>query len=174
MFNIIKASLFKLFRDRTFHVTAIIGIVLAGLIIGINALIGNLKGENMFLTVATPGSNFGLTIPINLIVFTVGEFTYGTIRNKIIAGLSKTKIYFGLFVTGLVFTFLLIGIYSALVIGISSAVGGFNIEAIGGVQFVLSYIAYTVCTYIFITAISVFFAALIRGIGGANSVVISC
>lgn len=172
MFNLIKASLFKLFRDRTFQVTAIIGAVLAALIILINLGIGSLKGESLFLSVANPGSNFGLTIPINLIVFTVGEFTYGTVRNKIIAGLSKAKIYCGLFITGLVFTFILMGAYVAIIVGISSAVGGFNADIIGGAKFVGCYIAYVTCEYIFITAVSVFFATLIRQIGGANSIVI--
>ncbi len=172
MFNIIKASLFKLFRDRTFHVTAIIGFVLAFLMIGVNALIGMSNGQRFFLTAITPGNSFGLTIPINLIVFTVGEFTYGTVRNKIIAGLSKAKIFLGLFVTGLVFTFILTAGYSLLVIGVSSIIGGFDADAIGGMNFILCYIAYMICAYIFITAVSVFFATLVRNIGGSNTIVI--
>ena len=172
MLNLIKASLYKLFRDKTFLVTAIIGVVLAAFMVLINYGIGALKGETMFMSTATPGSNFGLAVPINLIVFTVGEFTYGTVRNKIIAGLSKTKIYFGLFITGLVFTFILMGTYSLLVVGGSSLISGCDIEAIGGIKFILCYIAYVICDYIFITALSVFFASLIRSIGGAISIVI--
>lgn len=172
MLNIIKASLFKLFRDRTFHVTAIIGGVIALLTLGINALTRTLNGNSLFLNALTPSNSFGLTIPINLIVFTVGEFTFGTIRNKIIAGLSKTKIYFGLFITGLVFTFILAGAYALILIGIGTIVGGFNLNAFGGIEFVLCYIAYIICIYVFITAISVFFASLIRQIGGSNTIVI--
>ena len=172
MGNIIKASLFKLFRDRTFIVTAIIGVVLAGLTLLVSALAQMCNGQSFFLSAVTPGSNFGLTIPINLVVFTVGEFTYGTVRNKIIAGLSKTKIYFGLFVTGLVFTFILLTSYCIILVGIGSLIGGFNAEAIGGVKFVLLYLAYIICTYVFITALSVFFAALVRTIGGSITIVI--
>ena len=172
MLNIIRASLYKLFRDRTFIVTAVIGVILALLMIGINSLANTLNGESLFLSAITPGANFGLTIPINLIVFTVGEFTYGTVRNKIIAGLSKTKIYLGLFITGLVFTFILAGGYAALLIGVGSAIGGFNAEAIGGSQFIICYIVYVICSYTFITALSLFFAALFRQIGGAIALVI--
>ena len=38
MHNLIKASLFKLFRDRTFIVTAIIGVIIAFFMIGASAL----------------------------------------------------------------------------------------------------------------------------------------
>lgn len=172
MLNIIRASLFKLFRDRTFQVTAIIGVVIAALTLGVNALVQTANGHTFFLSALTPGSNFGLTIPINLIVFTVGEFTFGTIRNKIIAGLNKTKIYFGLFITGLVFTFILGGAYALILIGLGSAIGGFDVSKIGGVNFALCYTAYVVCTYIFITALSVFFASLFRQIGGSIAVTI--
>ena len=172
MLNIIKASLYKLFRDRTFIVTAIIGLFIAALLILIRVGTKSCTGEYFFVSASTPGSNYGITIPINLIVFTVGEFTYGTIRNKVIAGLSKTKIYVGLFITGLVFTFILIGGYSAILIAIGSIIGGFNAAAIGGVEFILPYLAYVVCEYIFITAISIFFSVLFRQIGGANTIVI--
>ena len=172
MHNLIKASLYKLFRDKTFIVTAIIGVVLAALILGINALTESLSGNSMLLGVSSPGSNFGLTIPVNLVVFTVGEFTYGTVRNKIIAGLSKTKIFFGLYITGLVFTFILFFGYALITVGIASLAGGFNAEAIGGIEFILPYIAYIILSYAFITAISIFFSVLIRQIGGSITIVI--
>lgn len=172
MINLIKASLFKLFKDRTFHITAIVGGVLAILLIGIRYLSKECNGQSFFLNSLTPGSSFGLTIPINLIVFTVGEFTYGTVRNKIIAGISKAKVYIGLFITGLVFTFILAAAFSILTIGISSLIGGFNLESIGGSRFALSYVAYVVCSYIFVTALSIFFATIFRQIGGSNTIVI--
>ena len=172
MFNIIKASLFKLFRDKTFHITAIIGTVLALLIIAFSALTESLNGHSLFLSAFIPSNNFGLTIPINLIAFTVCEFTYGTIRNKIIAGLSKTKIYIGLFITGLVFTFILAIYYGAIIIGLSSAIGGFDASKIGGVNFVLCYLAYTVATYVLVSSLSVFFASIFRQIGGSITIVI--
>lgn len=177
MHNLIKASLFKLFRDRTFIVTAIIGVIIAFFMIGASALskilsngVDFITGESSFLTTLTPGNSFGLTIPINLVVFTVGEFTYGTVRNKIIAGISKTKIYFGLYITGLVFTFILALGYSLITIGLTSLISGFNPYNIGGAKFIIFYIANIVLTYTFVTAVSVFFASLIRNIGGSITI----
>ena len=177
MHNLIKASLFKLFRDRTFIVTAIIGVIIALIMIGVSALgkfltdgIEIINGESSFLTALTPGNSFGLTIPINLVVFTVGEFTYGTVRNKIIAGLSKTKVYFGLFITGLVFTFILAAGYALITIGFTSLITGFDPDSIGGTRFIIFYIINVVLTYTFVTAASVFFASVIRNIGGSITV----
>lgn len=116
MINIIRASIFKLFKDWTFRITLFVGLGLAALLIGIQAGIGQLNGQSMLLAAASPSSNFGLTVPINLVVFTVSEFTFGTIRNKIIAGHSKFKIYTGLFLTGLVFTFSLMLVYLGVIV----------------------------------------------------------
>lgn len=172
MFNILKASLYKLFRDRTFHVTAIIGVVLAGFMALIGVLTKSISGESTFLSSFSLGTGFGLTVPINLIVFTVGEFTYGTVRNKIIAGFSKGKIYAGLFLTGLVFTFILVTVYVGVSLAIATAVGGFDGTKIGGASFILTYIAFAIITYVFTTAFAVFIAASIRTIGGSISIVV--
>jgi ABC-type transport system involved in multi-copper enzyme maturation permease subunit len=172
MINIIKASIFKLFRDKTFQITMIIG---GGMVVMMSLLyyaIDNLSGNYALLVSTAPGSNFTLTVPINLIVFTVGEFTYGTIRNKVIAGISKTKIYLGLFITGLLFTFILVTAYVSLMVAVGSIVGGFDPSKIGGGQFIGLYIVYTICTFVFVTALSVFFASLIRAIGGSTPIVI--
>ncbi len=172
MFNILKASLFKLFRDRTFHITAIIGVVLAGLMAVIGALTKSLTGESTFLTSFSLSNGFGLTIPINLIIFTVGEFSFGTVRNKIIAGFSKGKIYAGLFLTGLVFTFLLVTTYVGVSLAIATSVGGFNGAKIGGASFILTYIAFAIVTYLFTTSFAIFIASSIRGVGGSISIVV--
>ena len=172
MFNIIRASLFKLFKDWTFRITMMVGIGLAGLLIAINAGIGQLNGQSMLLSGVSPSQNFGLTVPINLVVFTVSEFTFGTIRNKIIAGHPKFKIYTGLFLTGLVFTFSLMIVYLGVIVGISSAIGGFDAYAIGGGQFIGCYLAYFLASYVFVTSLSVFFGALMRNIGGSISIAV--
>ena len=172
MFNILRASLFKLFRDRTFQVTAIIGVVLAGFMALVGVLSKTLTGEGTFLSSFSLANGFGLTVPINLIVFTVGEFTYGTVRNKIIAGFSKGKIYAGLFLTGLVFTFILVTLYVGASLIIATSIGGFDGGKIGGANFILTYIAFAIITYAFTTALSVFVATAIRNIGGSISIVI--
>lgn len=193
MRNLFKAFLFKLRKDITFRVTLFIGLGLAVLLtliyLAIDLSIKNLgegmanykfvyaTGQNLFINSLSPAQNFGIAIPINLITFTVLEFTHGTIRNKIIAGNSKTKIYFSLILSGLVFTFALIITYSLLCLGLGAICGGFDINGstMSGKlnpEFFWKLIVLTIFIYILITVVTIFFATLFRNIGPCIPIVI--
>lgn len=183
MFRIMTASLYKLFRDTTFKVTLIIGVALAiftNLLyfvifrIAIDAPeIGTslFSGETALINSLNPTSNFGLTVPINLVVFTIGEFTYGTIRNKIIAGHKRSSIYFSLLLTGFVFTVILMTAYCLLSWALGSALGGMHAENVSG-ETIGFVILYGFCSYMFVMVLSVFVATLIRSIGGSLPIII--
>ena len=183
MGKIIKSALYKLFKDWTFRITLIVGTALAlfmALIyLGIDCIsgkecIGDMCNGYMFYTSSlSPTQNFGLTVPINLIVFTIGEFTCGTIRNKIVAGNKKTLIYISLVITGIIFTIALMAIYFGLTVAFGSIIGGFkglnpNIE----VKLLYQYPIIGLTTYLFIVAFTIFVATSIRNLGGAMPIVI--
>ena len=193
MANLFKAFLFKLRKDLTFRVTLFIGLGLAVLMtliyLGIDFAVKALEenpsaykfvfctGQNLFINSLSPAQNFGIAIPINLITFTVLEFTQGTIRNKVIAGNSKTKIYFSLILSGLVFTFVLIITYSLLCLGLGSIFGGFDINGTTmsgklNPEFFWKLILLSVLAYILITVATIFFATLLRNVGPCIPIVI--
>ncbi len=185
MANIIKSALYKLFKDWTFRITLIIGVALAVFMnlvyFGIDLLGDNVgavcNGQNMFISSLSPTQNFGLTVPINLIVFTIGEFNCGTIRNKIIAGHKKSSIYFSLLLIGLIFTISLMTIYFGLSVGVASIIGGFDKNGSTTLgQFVPSllyqYPLMALATYVFIVTFTIFMATLTRNIGGSMPLVI--
>ncbi len=200
MANLLRAFFFKLRRDLTFRITLFIGLGLAVFMtvlfllidIGINVLaersFGDYEwlfctGQNLMVMSLNPCNNFGLAIPINLITFIVLEFTSGTIRNKIITGNSKSKIYFSLFLTSIIFTLILIISYVGLCTGISSAIGHFNpngnLLAVSGTgagtitpDFVWKIIVLGLLAYVVITAATVFFATLIRSIGPCIPIIV--
>lgn len=193
MGNLFKAFLFKLRKDLTFRITLFIGLGLAVLMtliyLGIDLAVKALEedpssykfvfctGQNLFINSLSPAQNFGIAIPINLITFTVLEFTQGTIRNKIIAGNSKTKIYFSLILSGLVFTFVLIITYSLLCLGLGSIFGGFDINGVTmsgklNPEFFWKLILLSVLAYILITVATIFFATLLRNVGPCIPIVI--
>ena len=181
MLRILYASLYKLFRDITFKVTLIIGIVLAiltNLLYFAIAKIGDIElgsvlfsGETALINSLSPTSNFGLTVPINLVVFTIGEFTYGTIRNKIIAGHKKSSIYLSLLALGFVFTTVFMVAYCFLSWAFGSMLGGMHAEGVSG-ETIGFVILYGFFAYVFIMTLSVFIASLIRSIGGSLPVII--
>lgn len=198
MVNLFKAFLFKLRRDLTFRITLFIGLGIAvlmtliylGIDLGMKALAEQVSeetdepykfmfctGQNLFISSLSPAQNFGIAIPVNLISFTVLEFTQGTIRNKIIAGNSKTKIYFSLILSGLVFTFALIITYSLLCLGLGSIFGGFDINGTTtsgslNAEFFWKLVVLSITAYILITVGTIFFATLLRNIGPCIPIVI--
>ena len=199
MKRLLKSFFFKLSRDLTFRIVLIIGAGLAFFMTGLYLLIDLgiegltegevesmkfLTGPNMLLTSFNPTSNFGLAIPVCLITFICLEFSQGAIRNKIIAGHSKFKIYLSLMISGLVLAFALLLIYCGLCTLLGTIFGGFNLDnpviiitlSIAGAYAEPLYIWQMVITaivvYICIVSYTIFFAALFRSVGPCIPVVI--
>lgn len=191
MRNLFKAFIFRLRKDLTFRITLIVGGALAvGLALILFFIDLGLKnadidmklctGQTLFVSSLSPAQNFGLAVPINLITFTVLEFTQGTIRNKIITGNSKTKIYFSLILSGIVFTLLLMFAYVGLCVGLGSIFGGFNphgmvmglVNGTVSPEFLWKIGVLALLAYIFIAVMTIFFASLIRNVGPCIPIVI--
>lgn len=195
MGRLIKSFFFKLTRDLTFRIVLIIGAGLAFLMTGLYLLIDlglgtfgeNIKflsGPNMLLTSLSPVDNFGLAIPICLITFICLEFSQGTIRNKIIAGHSKFKIYSALMISGLILTFSLLLVYVGLCTLLGTIFGGFDLEqpivlltltilgAYSDGVYITQMLVTAIVVYISIVSYTIFFAALFRNIGPCIPVVI--
>ena len=196
MGRLLKSFFFKLSRDLTFRIVLIIGaglaFLMAGLYLMIDAGIAELGGEdikfltgpNMLLTSFNPADNFGLAIPICLITFICLEFSQGTIRNKIIAGHSKFKIYTTLVISGLILAFALLFVYAGLCTLLGLAGGGFDLDKpimtfsstiTGGyieASYIWQLILVAIVVYICIVSYTVFFAALFRSIGPCIPVVV--
>ena len=196
MGRLFRAFLFKLKRDLTFRITLIIGaavaVIMALLFFLIDAttyesggsFMRTLTGPNMLLNSISPVQNFGISIPVNLISFTCLEFTQGTIRNKIISGNSKLKIYLSLFLSGLVFTFALFFAYAGLCTLFGTIFGGFNLDdpvlsvfgTLGTGYVDVSYLVRTLVIalliYVTIAAFTIFISATFRSIGPSIPIVI--
>lgn len=185
MKNLFKAFLFKTRHDLAFKITLLIGVGLAILLSllywGIGEMAGGkiISGQMMLYASLSPVQNFGIAIPVNLITYTVLEFSQGSIRNKVIGGHSKSKIYTSLFLNGLVFTFILIGVYASLCFGLGCAFGGFSPNGTAGIlagetadYFLGKIILIAIFSYISIVSFTIFFAALFRNIGPSIPVII--
>ncbi len=185
MLNIFKSALYKMFRDKTFHVVCIIGIVLVAFMTFLGYIIDSsgsgihyLTGHNMLLTSLSPVQNFGLAVPINLISLTIGEYTFGTFRNKIIAGYRKSYVYFTMLLIGSIFTIGLIAIYAGLCTLMGTIFGGFNLSVAAPTyghvdgQFIGQFMLYAFLTYLAIASFSIFVSTNIRNHGGSVSIVV--
>ena len=176
MFKIIRASLFKLFKDRPFKITLIIGVSLAVVFsLAYRFLLPELgSGYYSLMTSSSPSNNFGLAVPINLITFIIGEYNYGTIRNKIIAGNKRINIYIALFVMGLIYSLSMMTIYVGMSVGLSTILGGFyptDLDPVSA-KTIITIIGATIMVYVTLTALSILAATAIRNIGGAITVTV--
>lgn len=189
MARLFTAFLFKLRKDATFRVTLIVGAAVAVFMCLLYFLIDATNeisykaftGQTMLINSLSPVQNFGFAIPINLISFICLEFTQGTIRNKIIAGNSKFKIYASLFISGLILAFALIIAYAGICTGIGSIFGGFDLSkpalvnlgypATIDTKFILETLLVYALIYVFATSFAVFSATTFRVVGPCIPVV---
>lgn len=184
MGNIIKSALYKLSKDWTFKIVLIIGAAMAIIMNAIYAGLGAINedpstmcnGQSFYMTSLSPTQNFGLAVPINLIIFTIGEFSNGTIRNKIIAGHRKSSIYLSLLLIGIIFTFSIMILYFGLSVGIASIIGGFDkygMTTFGEFrpEYLYQIPLMALGTYLFIASFAIFVCISIRNIGGVIPVV---
>ena len=194
MARLFRAFIFKISKDITFRITLIIGAAIAVFTTGIYLILSSamsdefgegakiLTGQGMLITSLSPVQNFGIAIPINLISFTVLEFTQGTIRNKIIAGHSKFKIYSSLYLTGLVYGFALLITYVGICTGLGSIFGGFDPNgtamvgtSIGGkisAEFLLKFVVLGIFSYVSIISFTIFIVTTFRSMGPSIPLVI--
>ena len=188
MGRLFRAFFFKIRKEPSFKITLIIGasvaLVMSLLYLLVDKTEGShlLSGPNMLLNSTSPVSNFGIAIPINLVSFTCLEFTQGTIRNKIIAGNSKFKIYVSLFLTGLIYTFALLIVYVGVCTLLGVIFGGFDFKqavmvGIYGAGYpnptiIAQVLIVSLCIYVFLTSLAVFVGTTFRTVGPTISVVV--
>ncbi len=201
MKNLFISYLYKLRHDLAFKITLIIGgglalfLTLIYFLLSMLIKVNMLDGPSMLISSLSPGSNFGLAVPINLITFTVLEFNHGSIRNKIISGHSKANVYTSLFLNGLVFTFALMIVYTLLCFGLGSLFGVVTKNILEGMKndeivrtgyseimpesmsvyggmYIFKTIVLAVFCYISIVSFTIFFSTLFRNIGPSIPVVI--
>ena len=114
MGGVLKADFKRVLKDKLLLIMGIIALVLAAitplsyvaLFSGMEStesemleqLVG-LSAKEQFFSSFSIGNNMGLIAPIFLAIVLCKDFSFGTVRNKIISGKSRTQIYMSLFTT---------------------------------------------------------------------------
>lgn len=116
MTGLLKADFRRVFKDKLLIVMGILAVVFALVtpllyIVLLSAtemtaddmvtgMLSNLiTGKGQFFGSFSTGNNLGLIAPVLLAIVLCKDFSYGTVRNKIIAGNSRSQIYLSLFIT---------------------------------------------------------------------------
>lgn len=110
MINLLKADLRRVLKDRLLIVLGIIAVGFAivtpllyvvlfnGVGMADDPMIsGLISGKAQFFSSFSMGNNLGLIAPVLIAIILCKDFSYGTVRNKIISGKSRTAIFMSLF-----------------------------------------------------------------------------
>ena len=138
MTGLLKADFRRVFKDKLIIVMAIIAAVFAVITPALYVVILLASGgafdtagmpmqmfgdifsaKTQFFSSFSMGNNFGLIAPVFLAIVLCKDFSYGTIRNKIIAGKSRSAIFMSLFTTCSVVFSGIMFLHSFLTLGIS-------------------------------------------------------
>ena len=180
MAKLLKVDLKRILKDKLLLVVAIIGVVLAlttpliykfiYLFLGADdtGLLGSLLSiKTMFYSSFSLSNNIGFIIPVFLLIIMSKDFSYGTIRNKIISGSSRTNVFLSMFISCSIVIVLAMLAYAALNGLLTVALFSNELASItkeGVLYFVLS-ILFEILIYIFIAALLSFINVFAKNAG---------
>ena len=130
MINLIRADFYRILKNKlaliSLIIAAVIPFVLAAAFLGLREIFVSLDPEteeiigfmlNARALIATTFSytnNFGIVIPVFTALIIMADINGGVIRNKIILGYNRYKIFGSLFITTLVYSLAIMVIYAAM------------------------------------------------------------
>lgn len=142
MSKLIKANFYRLFREKSLIVSLIVIFSMALLstlsikvVNDVFSKIDDLKefasalsldGKTIFLNSLSVTNNFGLLCPVFVAIYVCKDYQYGTIRNQIISGHSRTEIYLSSLIVSVIYGAFLFFLNSIVNLIIGSIFGGFD------------------------------------------------
>ncbi len=184
MYKLLKADLKRVVHDKLFLISCIIG--------GVFALIGPLMykaifafmgaddqmlemmgamptAKSMLFQAFLPGGDLGLILPILITIVLCKDFSYGTIRNKIIAGHSRVKIFLSMLITSCIIVCGLMLAQALLSFGVSLIFFEYSSVAfsIGELGYLLASILLEMLVYITICSVVCFLCVFMKNAGAS-------
>ena len=172
MLSLLKADFFRVIKSKLLYIALILcilfPIILVALYLGLNEIAPEEQKALFNPLTLYQGSfsisnNIGIVICVFSSIFVAADITSGTLRNKIINGASRTKIYFSHLIVSFIFNLVTIIIYSSFTLLFSAIFfhDNFNIASTE----TLVYIIITgIISFIFITTITTFLALVTRSL----------
>ncbi len=132
MNGLLKADFRRVLKDKLLLVIVILAVVFAAMTPILYAIIftgadvfademlsGIVSGKSQFFSSFSIGNNLGLIAPVLLAIALCKDFSFGTVRNKVIAGKSRSAIFLSLFITCSTVLISVMLLHAFLTLGIS-------------------------------------------------------
>ena len=179
MRELLKTDLRRILKDKLFLIVCILGAVFAiftpilsqFLIIGLDIdeeLVGSFStAKSMFFSAFSLSGNFGLILPILLSIVICKDFSYGTVRNKIISGKSRSSIFLSMFLSSSIIICATMLIHALITLVISLCFFPYQIESftIGSVGYLLLSLLFSILIYVFVSALISFLCVFMKNVG---------
>lgn len=115
MINLLKTDLMRVIKDKLLLIVTLIGVGFAIFTVFLYKILAVTAGampelldmlainaKTMFFSSFSLSNNYGLILPIFVAIIMCKDYSYGTMRNKIICGHSRTSIFISSFLTATV------------------------------------------------------------------------
>lgn len=172
MKNLIKADLFRILKSRLLIVVLILAVVIPLFSVLMQVSLVNMLGDkldmglDMLINARTQiygayslSDNVGLIIPIFSGIYVFSDFSSGMVRNKIIQGYSRFKIFTSHLLTSMLFNACIITLYFLCVVAFSRIFFSYGVEFKDAeVKMMIYYIILGTLTFMFMASITTFFA----------------
>ena len=182
MLKLLKTDLTRVLKDKLFLISCIIGGVFALIgplmykavfaFMGADAEMLEMMGamptaKSMLFQAFLPGGDLGLILPILITIVLCKDFSYGTVRNKIIAGHSRTKIFLSMLITSCIIVCGLMLAQALLTFGISLVFFEYSTVAFSASEFgyILLSILLEMLVYITICSLVCFLCVFMKNAG---------
>lgn len=179
MKRLLKADIYRVLKSRLTLIALILvlafPVLIVFLYVGIRALSGldaDMGGMDMLFNAnSIIGSAYSLTNNIGLVlpafagILVCMDISNGTLRNKIIAGNRRAEIYLSHLIVSILFSVVMITIYTAMTAGLALLFFPFNTDPSMDLgREILYFIAAGTMSFVFIATVSTLFAMTFRSV----------
>lgn len=184
MTGLLKADFRRVFKDKLLIVMGILAVVFALVtpllyIVLLSAtemandemvtgMLSNLiTGKGQFFGSFSTGNNLGLIAPVLLAIVLCKDFSYGTVRNKIIAGKSRSQIYLSLFITCSAVLVAVMLLHAFITLGVSLIFFDYQPTAftIADFWYFLASLGFEILVLLFVSSLLSWLCASMKNVG---------
>lgn len=183
MTGLLKSDFKRIFRDKLFLVVGILAIVFAvitpllyvllfGALDEIDAvtkemLSGYVNAKGQFFGAFSFGNNLGLIAPLLIGIIIFKDFTFGTVRNKIISGYSRASIFLSMFIVCSIVLFSIVLSHALLSLVVSLPFFEYQSTpfVLADFWYILQSLLFQFLVYIFVSAFMTWLCTTMRNIG---------
>ena len=185
MINLIKSDFKRILGDKLLIVVAIVGLALA--VIGpvmyetlfslvamteedqaMMEMMGvGLTAKSLYFTALLPGDNLGLIAPILISIILCKDFSYGTIRNKIISGKPRWMIFISSFIACSAVLLSVMLVYALITFFVALIFFPYSDEnfSMGELGYFLASTAMKLLVFLFVSALICTISSLSKNVG---------